>query len=110
MESIATVKTTNSKIKTGSYIADFIIYTLIGIIALATLFPFIYILSASISDPMEVVAGNVWFLPKGFSLKSYGRIFTTVAIVRAFGNSVFFYNYNYFLKCAEFNAGGICFS
>jgi putative aldouronate transport system permease protein len=79
-----------SHIRTGSYFADFIIYILVGIISLITLFPFIYILSASVSDPMEVVAGNVWFLPKGFSLKSYGRIFTSAAIVRAFGNSVFF--------------------
>ena len=63
---------------------------MIGIIALVTLFPFIFILSASISDPMEVVSGNVWFLPVGFSLKSYQRIFTTDTILRAFGNSVFF--------------------
>jgi putative aldouronate transport system permease protein len=90
MDKTAKVSNKNSRIKTGSYIADFIIYALIGIIALATVFPFIFILSASISDPMEVVSGNVWFLPKGFSLKSYGRIFTTVSIVRAFGNSVFF--------------------
>ena len=78
------------KIKTGSYFVDFIIYCFVGIVSLATLFPFIYILSASVSDPMEVVAGNVWFLPVGFSLKSYSRIFTSSAIIRSFANSVFF--------------------
>lgn len=81
---------TRGRIRTGSLLVDAIIYIVIGVVALLTVFPFIYIISASISNPMSVVAGEVWFLPVGFSLKSYARIFTSVSILRAFGNSVFF--------------------
>jgi putative aldouronate transport system permease protein len=80
----------NRKIQTGSYIVDLFIYIIIGFIAFTTLFPFIFILSASISNPLNVISGDVWFLPIGFSLKSYERIFSSATIMRAFGNSVFF--------------------
>lgn len=79
-----------NKIRNGSYAVDAVLYIVIGVIALITLFPFIYIISASISNPMEVTAGNVWFLPIGFSLKSYERVFTSASIWRSFANSVFF--------------------
>jgi putative aldouronate transport system permease protein len=79
-----------SRIRVGSLTVDVFVYIGVGIISLVTLFPFIYIISASISDPMAVVSGDVWFLPVGFSLKSYARIFTSVAVLRAFLNSVFF--------------------
>lgn len=88
---VASIRThRNNRIHTGSFLVEIIIYGIVGLIALITLFPFIYILSASISNPMNVVAGEVWFLPVGFSLKSYERIFTSVSILRSFGNSVFF--------------------
>ncbi len=87
---VGTKKLKHRKIHNGSYAVEALIYILVGLIALITLFPFIYIVSASVSDPMEVTAGNVWFLPIGFSLKSYARVFTSASIIRAFFNSVFF--------------------
>ena len=78
------------RIRVGSHAVDFVIYCVVGIVSLVTLFPFIYIISASVSNPMNLVSGDVWFLPVGFSLKAYERIFTSVTILRSFGNSVFF--------------------
>lgn len=74
----------------GSLTADIIIYLLIGIIATITLLPFIFVISASFSTASEVAAGRVWLYPRGFSLLAYERLFKSVAIWRAFGNSVFF--------------------
>ena len=80
----------HKRIRTGLLLVDIIIYIFVGIIALLTLFPFIFIISASLSDPMEVVSGNIWFLPIGFSLQAYGEIFRSSIIWTAFRNSIFF--------------------
>lgn len=41
------------------------------IVILITLYPFVYVFSMSVSDPMSVLKQEVWFLPKGFNLDSY---------------------------------------
>lgn len=39
------------------------------------LYPLIFVLVASISDPMEIFQGNVWLWPKGFNLEAYKQVF-----------------------------------
>ena len=86
-----TVKTPKcNRIRTNSRPVSFVIYLVVGISALVTLIPFIFIISASLSDPQEVVAGNVWLIPKGFSLLAYEKLFKSGAIWRPFANSIFF--------------------
>lgn len=43
---------------------SFIAYTLATLALIITLYPLLYCISASFSDPMEVVKGNVILLPK----------------------------------------------
>jgi len=47
-------------------INSFLVFTV-----LITLYPFVWVLSMSISDPGEVIRGRVWLFPEGFSLRSY---------------------------------------
>jgi putative aldouronate transport system permease protein len=63
-------------------------YTALGLFAAAVLYPLTYVLSASLSDPSNVVSGEVWLWPVGFSLDAYKAIFDYEAIVTGFGNSV----------------------
>ena len=79
-----------NRIKRYSLAADVTIWVVVGVISLLTLYPFVYILSMSISDPLEVASGTVWLLPKGFSLKAYGEIIASERIVRSFANSVLY--------------------
>lgn len=80
-----------NKIRQDSRLVSAIIYVFIGIVSVITLYPFIFIASNSISNPVESAANAVWFLPIGpLSLKSYQQIFTSDTIGRAFLNSVFF--------------------
>lgn len=80
-----------NKIKQDSRFASAVIYTFIGIVSLITLYPFIFIASNSISNPIESAANTIWILPKGpLSIKAYQQIFTSDTIGRAFLNSVFF--------------------
>ncbi|WP_439137860.1 carbohydrate ABC transporter permease [Roseicyclus sp.] len=47
---------------------------LIGVFALSTLYPFIYIASLSLSSGFEARAGNVLLTPVGFTLEAYERV------------------------------------
>jgi len=77
-------------IRTGSRAVSVIIYLIIGVIAVITLLPFVYVLSSSLSNPTAVLTNKVVLWPVGFSLASYSQILVTPEIFRAFLNSVFF--------------------
>ena len=46
-----------------------------ALVLVVTLYPLIYVVSASFSEPNEVIMGNLWILPKGFTLDGYDLIF-----------------------------------
>ena len=54
------------------------------------LYPLYFTVIASVSEPTEILTGNVWLLPQRFSLGRYQLIFSDSTIVRGFGNSVFY--------------------
>ena len=54
---------------------------------LLVLYPVIYIVSSSFSDPMAVIQGQVRLLPVGFSLMGYEAVFNHSQIVSSFLNS-----------------------
>jgi putative aldouronate transport system permease protein len=53
----------------------FLIYSALVASVIITVYPFLYVLSMSISSPGEVIRGRVWLLPRGFSVKSYDALF-----------------------------------
>ena len=57
---------------------------------LITLYPFLYILSVSISDAKAVYAGDVYLWPKGFSLSGYQQVLKEDGLWRAYGNTIFY--------------------
>ncbi|WP_243077168.1 carbohydrate ABC transporter permease [Microbacterium sp. SS28] len=57
---------------------------------LAILYPLYFIVIASVSEPSEILNGNVWLWPRGFTLEGYTRIFSDPTILRGFGNSVLY--------------------
>ncbi|MEP7763833.1 carbohydrate ABC transporter permease [Sanguibacter sp. 25GB23B1] len=57
---------------------------------IAILYPLYFILIASVSEPSQILNGNVWLWPKGFTTEGYGLIFSDPAIVRGFANSVLY--------------------
>lgn len=69
-------------------IADYIFLTLLGAIML---YPLIYVLSASISDPRMVAAGKVMLLPKGsITLDAYKMVLSDKQIWVAYGNTIIY--------------------
>lgn len=68
-------------------IADYIIVTLI---VCAMIYPFLYILSGSISSPEAVNRGQVWLLPVGWSTEAYKTVLSDGEIWSAYGNTLFY--------------------
>ena len=56
----------------GDKALDVIIWVLVLLAVAVTLYPFLYVLSVSISDGGAVARGDVVLLPKGFSLDAFG--------------------------------------
>ena len=54
------------------------------------LFPLLFVLSASMSDPMLVNAGKVWVWPKGFTFEGYVRIFQNNEIWMGYLNTIIY--------------------
>lgn len=66
-----------------------IINTALGVlIFLIVVLPLIFVVSASFSDPLAVVSGQVRLLPKGFNLDSYKRIMDYPAVISGYKNSL----------------------
>lgn len=70
------------------FVLKFIAYVFISAFTCLMLYPLIFVLSASISDPNEVAAGRVVFLPKGINIEAYKLLFKNSAIWNRFLNSV----------------------
>ena len=59
-------------------------------ISFITLYPFIYVLSMSLSSADAVLTMKVWLYPVGFSLRSYELLFQNNELVNSFFNSVWY--------------------
>lgn len=65
-------------------------YIIAGLVMLATLYPLIYVLSASISSADAVAGGKVYFWPVGFDLTGYKLALAEKDVVIGFKNSLFY--------------------
>lgn len=69
---------------------DAIIYTIAAVLLLIVIYPLLFVVSASFSDPGQVIAGNVWLLPKGVTLDPYVRVFENKSIWSGYANTIFY--------------------
>lgn len=68
----------------------FVVYLFLIVILVIVLYPLVYIVSASFSDPLAVTAGKVWLLPVDFSLRGYEVTFQNPQIVTGYLNSLYY--------------------
>ncbi|WP_260866738.1 carbohydrate ABC transporter permease [Paenibacillus sp. Y412MC10] len=69
---------------------DAIVYTIASLIILIVLYPLIFVISASFSDPAKVLNGEVWLLPKSVSLDAYSNIFHNGKIWTGYMNTIIY--------------------
>lgn len=68
----------------------FVNYTLLTVVMLLTLYPLIYVISASISEPVEVNSGRMVLFPIGFNIKGYKAILSNQWVLTGYANSLFY--------------------
>ena len=72
----------------GEHIFDTINAILLIGIAFITLYPFWYVLICSVSNPLMVSAGKVFWWPVGFEFASYMKVFEMPYIWTSYGNTI----------------------
>jgi putative aldouronate transport system permease protein len=65
-----------------------VVYIMLAIVVLAMLYPFAYVVSVSISNPAEVIAGKVSFFPKGFDLGAFMTMINHPIFFTAYKNTI----------------------
>ena len=66
------------------------LYLFLAFILVTLLYPLIFVLSASISDPSALMAGKVVLFPVGFTLQAYQAVLDYNQIWVGFANSLFY--------------------
>ncbi|MBP1965451.1 carbohydrate ABC transporter permease [Paenibacillus aceris] len=73
----------------GNRIFNLVNYSLLLIIALVCVLPFVYVLAVSFTSPSEVAKGGMILFPKEWSLSAYRYIFSTDTLLRSLGVSIY---------------------
>jgi len=74
----------------GERVFDYLNTFVLLIILAAVLYPLVFVLSASISDPQKVVSGQVWLWPEGLTLRGYEKVFHNGDILRGYINTILY--------------------
>ena len=72
-----------------SILFDLLILLIMLLVIVVCLYPLVYVLSMSISDPLAAARREVWLLPKGFSVSSYQIIFENQQVWRSYYNTIY---------------------
>lgn len=67
----------------GDSVFDFCNVIFMGLIVLITLYPFYYVIISSLNDPIDLIKGPVYLLPRDFSIVNYQFVLRDEGILRA---------------------------
>lgn len=71
-------------------IFNIFLYGLSAVVLLLVLYPIYFVVIASFSDPSSVASGQVWLLPKGFTLDGYKELLKHNDIWNGYGNTILY--------------------
>ena len=69
---------------------DVVNVIVLSAIALGVLYPLVYIVSSSFSNPAAVTSGRVWLWPVEPSIIAYERVYNYPTIWRGYANTIFY--------------------
>ena len=79
-----------SKMSWGDKLFTTLIYVFLTAVTIVILYPLIYVVAASFSDPQAVINGEVVLLPVRFTLRGYEAVLQNKKLINGFLNSVFY--------------------
>lgn len=83
-------KTTHNKLNLGDRLFSYFCYGFIGLVCILTLYPFIYVISASLSPATSIMRNEVILFPKDITLYAYEVVVQYKGLWIAYANTVFY--------------------
>lgn len=74
----------------GDKIFDIVVWLLVAIAVVLCVYPFLYVLSVSLSDGAAVNRGDVWLLPVGLDLHAFKMVLGYKELWTSYGNTVLY--------------------
>ena len=78
------------RMSTGDVVFEMITKFFAILVMLVVLYPLVYVLSASISDPYAVASGEMWLFPIDITFEGYERVLNYREVWVGYGNTVFY--------------------
>lgn len=63
---------------------------LLTLLSVIVIYPLLFILSSSLSNPLEVIKGNVWLFPKDITFDAYKMVFRDPNIMIGYRNTILY--------------------
>ncbi|WP_163883018.1 carbohydrate ABC transporter permease [Paenibacillus favisporus] len=74
----------------GDRISGAFIYAALAVILVLVLYPLIYVLSASVSEPSAVIEGRMWLFPVDLTFTGYNKIFHNEEVLIGYRNTILY--------------------
>ncbi|MBB6734015.1 carbohydrate ABC transporter permease [Cohnella zeiphila] len=68
----------------------FLNYLFVTVALIVVAYPVLYIISASVSDPVEVSSGRMWLYPRSLTFDGYSLVFENAKIWRGYANTILY--------------------
>lgn len=65
-------------------------YIFLALFSLLAVYPLIYVLSASLSNPNDVILGKVWLWPVNLNLESYKIVMANPSVISGYLNAIYY--------------------
>lgn len=88
------------KISRQDRIFEGIVYSILAVWTLLTIYPLIYVLSCSISPPEDVYMGRVFLFPTAIDFSSYAKVLKAPMIWRGYMNTIIYVVLGTLISCA----------
>ena len=75
---------------TGDDILTIVIHIILGILAIVTLYPFVYVVASSLSSGRMVDMGEVLLFPKEFTIDAYAYVLKQKVFWTSYANTIFY--------------------
>lgn len=63
---------------------------LLALLSMAVLYPLLFVISASISNPAAVLAGDMWLWPVDFNVTGYKKVLENKELLMGYGNTILY--------------------
>jgi putative aldouronate transport system permease protein len=64
-------------------------YAMVTLFSFACIYPMIYVLANSLSDPVDAESGGIWLVPRKFSFENYSVVLSNPKLLHAFWISLY---------------------